>query len=290
MTYSMERQRANPSAWRVGSGVVLQGGLFLLFSFLGSLAWLTGWLLLGNPEGALRYMVLYNGVLMALTAWGSVTLALRWAFGWTWHEIGWRGWRFPEIMLGFAASAFVWLVIIGLLFLGGEVTWQPAPFRWPMFMAEWGSLFLGAWGEEVIFRGFWYSALAARFSSPVALGVSSLVFTLLHGANPGWTWNAATGVFLAGVVLALLRERTHGLAWPIGFHWGWNVMQGLVFGLPVSGLPLHGPWRAEVQGPSWWTGGMFGPESGAAAWLALVCFGLLVWRYLHRNHPREESA
>ena len=279
-----------PSVRRVIGGIALQGGVFIVVSFLGMGIWLTGWSLSGNPQGALDGLVLFNGLLIAVAAWVSVALPLRFLIHWPWNRLGWPGWRgldarfFTGVMVGVLA----WLGIVALLWMGGRVRWTPVEFRGGRWLAEGVSLLLGAWGEEVVFRGFWFSLLAVRFSAPWAVLVSSLAFALLHSSNPAWSLSASIGVFLAGIVLALARHRTRGLAWPIGFHWAWNVMQGLVLGLPVSGMPLHAPWQATAHGPVWWTGGAFGPEAGLAAWLVL---GLLGLGWLHRKPiPQTKEA
>jgi hypothetical protein len=55
---------------------------------------------------------------------------------------------------------------------------------------------------------------------------------------------------------------------------------------PVSGLRFEAPdYRTVSTGPSWATGGAWGPEGGAAAALGmLVCLS-----YLYARRRREES-
>jgi len=99
---------------------------------------------------------------------------------------------------------------------------------------------------------------------------------------------AALGIFLAGWTLAFFRLRYHGLTAVTGFHWMWNVAQGILLGLPVSGLAFSAPWKAQVHGPAWWTGGAFGPEAGLVAWLPLFLFVALWWRQVFPKAARKE--
>ncbi len=270
-----------PSFRRVIGGLVLQGGVFVFVSFLGMGIWLTGMSLSQNAQGVLADVVLINGLLVAIAAWASVAPTLRFLFGWSWNHIGWQGWRMRPFLQAVFSASLAWLGIASLLSLGGGLTWIRAETRGSGLLNAVVGLLFGAWGEEVVFRGFWFSVLASRLSSPWAILISALAFALLHSLNPGWSLPAGFGVFLAGVVLALARHRTRGLAWPIGFHWGWNVMQGLVLGLPVSGLPLQAPWQGIAHGPTWWTGGPFGPEAGMASWLVLGALGLFLAKGKH---------
>lgn len=278
-----------PSLRRVFGGLVLQGGTFVFVSFLGMGIWLTMASFSQNSQSVLHDLVLINGLLIAAAAWISVALTLRF-FGWSWRHIGWQGKRVESFLRSVFWAVLAWLGITALLHWGGGVAWtRTATSGRSLLSAALGLLF-GAWGEEIVFRGFWFTVLASRFSPLVAVLISALAFALLHSFNPGWSLSAGIGVFLAGVVLALARHRTQGLAWPIGFHWGWNMMQGLVLGFPVSGLPLQAPWQGTAHGPTWWTGGTFGPEAGLASWLILGLIGLFLAKWKHPWLSQDKEA
>ena len=234
------------------------------------------------------------GIGVELTAiFGSIEVVRRWVLRWTWRDLGWHGWQPRWMALGAAQAFGAWLGILVLLLVTTGVHWERLPGRWsqPLFMM--GLFVAVAVAEEVLFRGFWYSLLAHRLSPMGAAIGTSLAFSALHVFNPGWTWRAGFGVFLAGLVLAVGRWKTRGLAWPIAFHWGWNTAQGPLLGLPVSGLGLQGLWVARIAGPAWWTGGTFGPEAGVSAWLPLL---VLLWWWLrqpeptHPHNPKPEST
>jgi hypothetical protein len=78
-------------------------------------------------------------------------------------------------------------------------------------------------------------------------------------------------------MLAMLYHVTRSL-WPcIGLHAAWNVMQGTVYGIPVSGLRVDG-WLVSCRsGPDWLSGGVFGAEASVVALglCSLVTLGLL---------------
>lgn len=118
--------------------------------------------------------------------------------------------------------------------------------------------------EEIIMRGFLYPFIKRLLGFIPALVVSTLVFTLMHLFNTGFSVIPFIDIFLAGVFLVLLRELTGNLWLAWGAHFAWN------FALVAAGLPVSGhfmlldpqPYHIAVYGPDWLTGGLFGPEGG----------------------------
>jgi hypothetical protein len=124
---------------------------------------------------------------------------------------------------------------------------------------------LASAGEEVMMRGFVLQELMSKFSTAASVVVSSLLFTALHGGALVQSNMAAVGalnIFLASVLLSLAYLATRSLWLPIGIHAGWNVMQGPVLGINVSGNDLASGWQpVTFSGPEMMTGGSFGFEA-----------------------------
>lgn len=138
--------------------------------------------------------------------------------------------------------------------------------------------------EEVMFRGYALQTFARPHLAWLGLIITSLIFSLLHMANPnvvevrGW---AFLNTALAGVWLAVAYLRTRSLWFPLGLHWSWNWMMGAVLGIPVSGIESLTPaplLRATLTGPQWLTGGSYGVEGGAACTLAILISTIFIWR------------
>ena len=84
---------------------------------------------------------------------------------------------------------------------------------------------------------------------------------------------------------------------PIGFHFAWNVSEGLIFGFPLSGVTGFSLLKTTNQGPDLFMGGSFGPEGGCwelpPAYWASVSFGLACaashWWPLGQPQCRKEA-
>lgn len=132
--------------------------------------------------------------------------------------------------------------------------------------------------EEIITRGVLFRAVEEGLGTWWALAISALLFGAAHIFNPGATlWSSLAIAIEAGVLLALLYHVTRSL-WPcIGLHAAWNVTQGTVFGIPVSGTEAHGWLVSSRTGPDWLSGGVFGAEASVVALIVCsACSALLL--------------
>lgn len=150
----------------------------------------------------------------------------------------------------------------------------------PLDIAYWGAAFLlVGWHEELLSRGYWLQNLAEGLNMPLAVFLSSAVFSLAHLANPGASLASVLGILAAGYFLAYAYLRTRQLWLPIGLHIGWNFFEGPVFGFPVSGLETASLLRHSASGPELFTGGAFGPEAGLILLPALALGAVLIYLY-----------
>jgi membrane protease YdiL (CAAX protease family) len=137
-------------------------------------------------------------------------------------------------------------------------------------------IFLGvAYREELLSRGYQLQNLAQGSNLPLAVVISSFIFSLLHISNPNVSVMAVLGLLVSGLFLAYGYIRTKALWLPIGLHLGWNFFEGTIFGFPVSGMTDFSLIQQQINGPEWITGGAFGPEAGL-----LLLPPLLIGAYL----------
>jgi hypothetical protein len=143
-------------------------------------------------------------------------------------------------------------------------------------------LLFGALLEELTFRGYPFQKLAEACGAFWAVVVLSAIFGAVHLGNPdaggvlSWSFFNTLAV---GVLFALARIRSGSLWFSFGLHFGWNLFQGAVFGLPVSGLTEFSTLvTATARGSLALTGGAYGPEASATCSIVLVIALPLVWQ------------
>ena len=172
-----------------------------------------------------------------------------------------------DFLTGSVVGGFIFLSAVAAAFFGGFASFNPdfAKFSMTAMMASTLGMTLAAAGEEIMMRGYVLQELMSKFSTATSVIVSSLLFTVLHGAQLVQSDMAAVGalnIFLASVLLSLAYLATRTLWLPIGIHAGWNVMQGPVLGINVSGTDMATSWQpVTLSGPDMMTGGAFGLEA-----------------------------
>jgi membrane protease YdiL (CAAX protease family) len=134
---------------------------------------------------------------------------------------------------------------------------------------------VAAFIEELVFRGVLFRIIEESLGSWLALGLSALLFGLLHAFNHGATWVSTLAIALeAGVLLAAVYMFSRRLWTCIGLHCAWNFAEGGVFGASVSGSKAGGLLAARFRGPDILTGGKFGPEASVVAVLICLAAGV----------------
>ena len=133
--------------------------------------------------------------------------------------------------------------------------------------------------EEVAFRGYPFQRLIEAMGPTLATVVFSFAFAGLHLFNPG----ANRASFLITVFsswllsVAYLRTRALWVCW--GWHFAWNASMCVLFGLPVSGITEFSPViQSNTVGPTWITGGDYGPEASAVTAVVLLIGIFIVYR------------
>jgi membrane protease YdiL (CAAX protease family) len=140
--------------------------------------------------------------------------------------------------------------------------------------------------EEMIFRGYAFTVLEEWWGTAAALGVTSVVFGLVHLQNAGATLPSISVVVLAGVFLGSVLVATRSLWAAFAAHLAWNWVLAGVLHSAVSGIPFATPdYRVVDAGPDWATGGVWGPEGGLPAALGLIS----VTMYLYVRRRRREE-
>lgn len=132
--------------------------------------------------------------------------------------------------------------------------------------------------EEIMFRGFMIPRIREKSNTAVAAILSSFLFSAFHSANIGFTPLAAVNLFLIALLFALIYLKTGNIWMTSAIHTMWNLTQGNIIGLQVSGTEAASSVLKTVYGKSAMdiiTGGAFGSEGGLAV-TAVTVTGLII--------------
>jgi hypothetical protein len=182
----------------------------------------------------------------------------------------------PGFLFGMAPIALAALGLwgVGAFQFRGVTLPTQALYMTPAFV-------LLAFQEEIIFRGYLYQNLLDIRRGVFGIVFTSVVFWLVHGFNPA-AWSSpvvSLNLFGAGIVLAAAYRLSGNLWFPTAMHFAWNFAQGVVFGIPVSGIALEGIVTLERNEASseLLTGGEFGLEGSLVVTLleVVMCVILL---------------
>ena len=127
-----------------------------------------------------------------------------------------------------------------------------------------------AFNEEILMRGYILNNLMGSTNKYLALLISAVIFSVLHGMNANISLLALVNLMLAGIILGSTYIFTKNLWFPISLHLFWNFFQGPVLGYSVSGMKISSIFKVTLTGSNTVNGGQFGFEG------SLVCTVLLI--------------
>ncbi|KMZ41330.1 MULTISPECIES: type II CAAX endopeptidase family protein [Bacillales] len=190
-----------------------------------------------------------------------------WSLGLSKHDYI-NNWSF-----GLLLGAFSMLTVFTIVyFLGGHkiVSHQ---FNINTLLVWMSICFVVAFSEELLIRGYLYGFMLKHFGVMISVIGSSLVFAVLHLSRSGFDIFAFSTLFLAGLVYALMRQKTGAIWLCFGFHFAWNFFSGVL-----------GIWRdrtilieVEVSQQSLINGGMYGIEGSIVSVLFFLVLVTVVY-------------
>ena len=183
--------------------------------------------------------------------------------------------------LGFLFGFLMMTATVGIMRLTGQLTFGGFNLSVSGLGAFIFNLFMwfpqGA-SEELMFRGYMIPAFNKRYKTAVGVVVSSILFSAFHSLNPGFTPLASVNLALIAVLFALIYLLTGDIWMTSAMHTAWNLTQGNIYGLQVSGNLASNTVVKIVYDSNAnpvITGGTFGPEGGLAT-TAVTCVCMVI--------------
>lgn len=256
--------------------------LALLFTGLGIASWGLGQL----PSGLEPHLEMSLRALAAVaTALIIYKLAIR-HFGARKHDDLPLAGAFGDTGLGLGVGAALMTTVVGIATVVGAYR-IVGPGGWSDFLEIVLSTgVVAGLIEELVMRGIVFRWLEELGGSLVALIISSALFGFAHAQNPNASLFASLAIAIeAGILLGGAYMLTRSLWLAIGLHAGWNVTQGFIWGVPVSGFEFQGLVEGQLYGPEWKSGGAFGLEASVIALVVATAAGLwMVWQARKQGH------
>lgn len=191
-------------------------------------------------------------------------------------------------LIGAAAGAVLTVVSVAIVALTGAVRYNGLYDHIDTVIVALmlgGFVFQGAF-EEILCRGVVQQLLQDKTSVPVAVGVSTLLFTVPH--LPGMDWSnlavtaiAVVNLVLISLVLSLLTLRFRSIWAACGLHSVWNYVLYSILGLNLSGNDeiTAAVFNMNSVGDNILNGGIYGIEASiitTAVLGAAVCVLLCI--------------
>lgn len=177
------------------------------------------------------------------------------------------------------------LLVISILQFKGEITLNVSSLPVGINGIILFGLILIAWviqgaAEEILVRGYMFQSITVKYGVYKGIIFSSVVFSLLHLGNSGVTAISLINILMCGLMLCLLVLKEENLWGACGFHTAWNLFQGNVFGMNVSGNALDvSLFQTHIGEASIWNGGPFGMEGSIlTTGFMIVVSGILIWQ------------
>ncbi len=230
---------------------------------------------IGDPykESWISYFPMIVGALVALYIVHVVIFK---------REFRYTGFLSTSIIAGITRGAVLALLMLGIGFI---ILWifdglriDSAAFNGYLFFGFLLFFIIQSSFEEIVSRAFLIPTIERRSNVWAAIGVSSLLFAILHAGNPNISYFALLNICLAGILLGFLFVRYRSI-WPaIGLHVFWNFLQGSFFGFEVSGMEVYSYINITETGNDLITGGSFGYEGSLLGALGLIIASYFVWK------------
>ena len=188
-----------------------------------------------------------------------------------------------DIIVGLAFGFIIMLLGFTCLLLTQQINFLSIQFKPIEFILSIGVFIFIAISEELFLRGYILNNLMTSFNKSIALLISSLIFSLLHAANPNFNLLGLISLFIAGLLFGLTYIYTRSLWFPIAIHFSWNFFQGTVFGFNVSGKDTYSLIVTKNNTQNIWNGGNFGFEGSVISIiLQLVAIGIAFMIFKNR--------
>ena len=197
---------------------------------------------------------------------------------------------FKEYLLGAATGFLAFSAAVLICVITGTVKIEEGlseTFTMGMFVLFVLGFMIQGMAEEVLCRGYFMVSLGRRNPMWAAILLNALVFAAMHLLNDGISVLAFINLVLYGIFISLYFMKRGNIWVAGGFHSVWNLAQGNIYGILVSGMRSDCTLlkSTTVQGREIVNGVAFGIEGGLA--MTIVCLAGILFLVLCCSNKKE---
>lgn len=169
---------------------------------------------------------LENGLVISLAIASLITHFVidryRWSIGLSKNR------ELYNFIKGLCQGSISVLSIFTMVYFFGGHTITGFEFNGMAILAWTVSCLIGALSEEIFVRGYIYGIIKYKFGAIVSSIISSGLFAVFHFTRPDVSLVVVCTLFLAGMLYSYMREKTGAIWLPLGFHFAWNFISGIM--------------------------------------------------------------
>ncbi|MGL4338496.1 MAG: lysostaphin resistance A-like protein [Turicibacter sp.] len=149
------------------------------------------------------------------------------------------------------------------------------------------SIFFNVAMQEIMVRGYMFSLLKREYNVSLAVIVTSVIFTAMHGGAFEAGAVAVLNVFTTSILLSVLLILSNGLLLPILMHFMWNML-GSLLGIVSLASDYPSLYTSTISGNNILSGGNAGIEGSIIVLIInlLILFGLFIYLKTKKAHSK----
>jgi membrane protease YdiL (CAAX protease family) len=192
--------------------------------------------------------------------------------------------RFKDLLAGFFVAALLFSLGLFILLFTDNIGINWHGFEEIFLFRYFILLLIVALVEEILFRAYILSNLMGAINKYVALVISAILFSLLHGLNDHISFLSLVNLFLAGILLGISYIFTRNIWFPVSLHLFWNFLQGPVLGFNVSGHKTESLFTLIYSENNTINGGEFGFEGSVVCSILSIVFVIVIFVFIKQKH------
>lgn len=205
------------------------------------------------------------------------------------HKKGWV----KEYLVGWVVGFVLFSAAVLICVLTGSLSFEgiSPTFAIGTFLLFTLGFIIQGMSEEVLCRGYFLVSVGRRYSMLIAILANSVFFAVLHLSNSGISVLAFINLALFGIFASVYFIKRNDIWGISAVHSVWNLVQGNVYGIRVSGMKLSCSVLSSemIEGKELINGGAFGLEGGLAVTIVLTV-GTLILLCMKGKKPEAVQA